>query len=544
MVHCLDLVPPLFARPPDALGGRALFWRPDYPILRRMDDVSRNLLAVVASRCREDFHAFVEFVGVDHEGNPMRQAALHRLIWDFEAWCAERRLYAGIMAPMGHGKTSQCEYRAAWEIGRDPNTLLRFVRSSDDKARESAGAVRSIMALPRYRVVFPGLKMVKGESGESEFTLERTGVSKDPTFGCSGVLTGTGSRCTLLMLDDIVDQRNAFSADRDKVAEHFESTWMSRPIRAGSKPSRVVWIQTAYHNDDIAARVQGRADSGWAWLIVRALEPYEELRYELHAYGRLVQEGPLANFIGARELALMAGSMNTVAAARGLGNYPLSGKERKFDESLFTGPAPLQPGRYHRRVAYLDPAGDAKKAKRGDPDWCAMVMLGKHPAEPCWDVACSDRMRGTSSQQADWCAERVQVWGVQVLYVEAVADGAMPQLVQDALVRRGVYVVPKRVQPRRKKVFRIEEEVEPRLRGKLLRVNREAHRALCEEAIVFPLGAHDDLLDALAGAAEHGMGAGPARHRSSVKAAPEASGRGRRRPFPRVKVWERHRVAP
>lgn len=493
--------------------------------------------AIRVEKARADFNEFVEFVGIDHEGRPIRQAELHRLMWDFEAWCYRVGLYCGMMIPMGHGKTTQCELRTSFEIGKNTSTIAAFVKASDKAAGLSAGAVRATMDLPRYQAVFSSVEIVKGEQSDTEFTLRRAGVSPWPTLGCYGVTTGTGARTTFQIMDDVVDLRNAITqpADRRRVTEAIESTWMSRPTQTGEFPPRVVWINTAYHVEDAVHLTMARRNSGWAWLVVRAEPPYAHLTYQIIAGGRVLQAGTLPNFLSQERLASMAGKMNSISAARGLGNRPLSGKEQKFKD-LLTGPKPLGINEYTRRVAHMDPAGDAKKAKRGDPDWSAIVAMGRHPSEPCWDVIRSTRMRGTSSQQADFAAECADHWGLHLLVVEAVADSSMSELVKEACRRRGVTCIIETTRPMSNKIVRIEEELEPRLRQQVVRIHADSHPELAAELDIFPLGGHDDMADACAGAAQAAVGRGIARHKRREDLPKER--KKPRRARRRRRIWE------
>lgn len=503
---------------------------------RTQDHVLADAHELALQSARDDFNAFAEYVGVDQDGEPLVQHPLHRLMWDFVDWAHARELYAGIMCPSGHGKTTQIELRAAREIGKDPNILCRVVTSSEGGALERATAVRAFMARPEYRRVFPGVVIERGEQSETEFTVRRSGISKDPTLGCSGVTTGTGARVTCLILDDIVDTRNAIlnPAERPKVYTALREIWMSRPVAIGLRKPMVVWIQTAYHVDDAAARTKLDPESGWAWLIVRAEEPYRCLTYEVLVRGEVVQRGTLPNVFPSDELRRRAGRMGKVAAARALGNREMVEGQQPFTPDLFEGPRPLHPSAYARKVARFDPAGDPKAAKKGDPDFAALAVVGKHPTEARWDVIYSDRIRAAPKRQAEWCAVRCAELGVTALHVEAIADGAMPVLVAEEL-KKIEYLLPvERDQPHTNKEIRIQEALEPRLRQGLLACHGRFFQELVAEALVFPLGGHDDLLDALAGAVEKSMSMGPARHRSSVKR--EEGDRPRMRP---PRMWQR-----
>ncbi|HEX5136960.1 MAG TPA: hypothetical protein VFY93_08315 [Planctomycetota bacterium] len=501
-----------------------------------------------AGLARRSFHDFVSYVGRDENGDPIDQRPLDRLVWDFVEECHAARAPAGVMLPMGHGKTSQFCYRAAFEIGRDPNVLITVVTDSLDNSKERVELIRKVIDLPEYRRTFPGVKVVAGKDERQRFTVERTGLAKEPTVAAEGVLTGTGLRTTFLLLDDVVTQRNALlePTNRKRVLDAIRLTWMSRSRLGGERPVRVAWIQTAYHQADAATVLREDPDSGWRWLVVRAEPPYDALSWERWERGVLVARGAVESPFPAEAIAERARQMGPTAAARGLANRPVSGEECPFREEHFEGPTPLAPERYHRRIVFADPAGDATKARHGNSDYCGVVAIGKHP-DGCWEVFGAARMRGSPSQQAAFIAGRVALWKPHSLFQEAVKDEALVGVTQKALRDIGAYVPVQPVKPLTNKEIRIVQTLEPALAASppLLRVCGRLFPALREEALTFPAGAHDDLLDALEGAFSKARGSGPMRHRSSHTPRPPGAGdeetpeRRRRREFRRVRIWER-----
>ena len=199
---------------------------------------------------------------------PLRQRALDRLVWDFVEQTHAAGQLAGVMLPMSFGKTTQFCYRAAFEIGRDPNVLASIVTDGVDNSAERVQLIRKILDRPEYAAVFPHVKVVAGRDEKQAFTIERDGLSKDPTCSGAGVLTGTGTRTNFLLMDDVVTLRNAIQEpqSRRRVLEAIRTTWMSRTKIAAEKAMRVAWIQTAYHQSDAAAVLREEPDSGWRWL--------------------------------------------------------------------------------------------------------------------------------------------------------------------------------------------------------------------------------------------------------------------------------------
>jgi predicted phage terminase large subunit-like protein len=305
-------------------------------------------------------------------------------------------------------------------------------------------------------------------------------------------------------MDDVVTPRNALlePTNRRRVEDAIRLTWTSRTKIHSDKPMRVSWIQTAYHNNDASARLREDPDSGWRWLVVRAEEPYGALTWERWERGAGAATGSVECPFPAEAVAERARRMGPTAAARALGNRPISGEECPFKPEHFEGPEPLPPKQYRRRVMFADPAGDATRLRTGDTDYCAVVAIGLHPYDKCWEVYLAERMRGSPSQQADFIARKAVQANVNVVWQEAVKDEALVEVTQRVLRDRGTQIAVKPEKPTTNKELRIVQSLEPALAAKppLLRVCGPAFPDLKAEALAFPVAAHDDLLDALASA--------------------------------------------
>jgi len=457
---------------------------------------------IAARLARTDFHSFVEYVGADDDGMPMKQRPHDRLVWDFVEETHAAGFPAGVMLPMSFGKTTQFCYRAAFEIGRNPNLLASIVTDSVDNSKERVALIRKIIDKPEYRRVFPHVRVLEGHDERSRFTIERNGLSKDPTCSGSGVLTGTGTRTNFLLMDDVVTLRNAIQEPQSRRAtlEAVRTTWMSRTKIHSDKTIRIAWIQTAYHMSDAAATLREEVDSGWRWLVVRAEEPYEVLTWERWERGVIVETGTVACPFPPEKVRARAQQMGPTAAARGLANRPVSGQECVFQPEHFKGPEPGTRHDYPNRILFADPAGDATKLRVGDPDWCAVVVIGWHPKDRVWDVLAADRMRGSPSQQAEFIAGRACAWSMSVVYQEAVKDEALVEVTQQKLRDKGASISVRPEKPTTNKELRITQVLEPALAAGTLRVCGDRFPELRNEALAFPAGSHDDLLDALAGA--------------------------------------------
>lgn len=222
----------------------------------------------------DDFNVFAELVCRDNRGMPLRQSSIHRCWGVHLDYCARKRRHAAILAPFGHGKTNQLVARIAWELGRDPDLRVKMVCQTSPNAAKRLSTVAALLRSPLYRFIFPHIRMASKQSAKRQQTgagsfaiwIERVGFAVDASIEAMGVLgSGTGGRADLLVLDDVVDRRNAIDepALRDKVAENIDEVWLTR---VDPEIGRVWYIGTPWHMDDYSHRILERPET---WCVLR-----------------------------------------------------------------------------------------------------------------------------------------------------------------------------------------------------------------------------------------------------------------------------------
>lgn len=248
------------------------------------------LLGTQVVAARADYNAFAEFVLRDSGGLPLKQAVIHR-VWQLHIeYCWRVGRIPAILAPFGHGKTTQLTIgRIAYELGKDVNLRCKIVCQNDDKAMERAMGVSALISSPRYRLLFPNVREVPKESRrdrraiarwtQHELFLDRPGFAIDPSVQAAGVLSaGTGGRSDLNFYDDIVDQRNAIDepALRPKVANNVDNVWQQRLEPGG----RAALIGTPWHMADFTHVILERP----AWCVLRQWVSEDCRRIEQEVY--------------------------------------------------------------------------------------------------------------------------------------------------------------------------------------------------------------------------------------------------------------------
>lgn len=153
----------------------------------------------------------------------------------------------------GGGKTDQISIcRATWEIGRDPEIRIKCVKNADGEASKVTDAARRIINSPKYREVFPWVRMDPAHwSGNSFRVLRKNRHEKEPTYQAYGILsTATGGRADLLIYDDICDMKNTIQnpALREKVRQAYQNTFQPMLVKGGRS-----WrVYTPYHVNDVS----------------------------------------------------------------------------------------------------------------------------------------------------------------------------------------------------------------------------------------------------------------------------------------------------
>ena len=200
---------------------------------------------------RTDFKAFLEFAFVDTDSREPFEVQ-----WFHEEWIEsfDKHPWTMVLAPRSHGKTAIIIAYIIWRLGKNPNLRIKIAAETDKTARKRLSEIKShIEKNKRVHEVFPNLRRGdKWDQGMIE--VQRTLIDKEPSVEAVGILTGsTGSRCDLLVADDVVGRRNSLTipANRPKVCEAWEDDWLS----IVDDKSQIIYICTLWHRDDNSHRM-------------------------------------------------------------------------------------------------------------------------------------------------------------------------------------------------------------------------------------------------------------------------------------------------
>ena len=208
-----------------------------------------------------------------------RDAAHHRLIArHLEA--VERGEIKRLMItmPPRHGKSMLAsEFFPAWYIGRNPDHYVVTATYAQELADDFGRKVKNQIEDEAYKAIFPGVALADDSKSAKRFHIDgNLGGFEHSTgqrgafyaVGVGGPLTGRGAH--LLLIDDPVKNREDAESEiiRKKTKDWYTSTAYTRLMPGG----RIVVIQTRWHEDDLAGWLQTEhAHEGWVVLDLPAI---------------------------------------------------------------------------------------------------------------------------------------------------------------------------------------------------------------------------------------------------------------------------------
>lgn len=167
-----------------------------------------------------------------------------------------------ITMPPRHGKSMLAsEFFPAWYMGRNPDHYVVTATYAQELADDFGRKVKNQIEDPSFQHVFPGVGLADDSKSAKRFHIEGQigGLEHATTqrgafyaVGVGGPLTGRGAH--LLLIDDPVKNREDAESEvmRRKTKDWYTSTAYTRLMPGG----RIVIIQTRWHEDDLSGWLQ------------------------------------------------------------------------------------------------------------------------------------------------------------------------------------------------------------------------------------------------------------------------------------------------
>ena len=215
-----------------------------------------------SSRIKRDFRSFLESC-VRNEKNGdlvVIQEFQEKVI---EILLAKSKLKL-IILPRGFAKSTLVTIGfSGWRIGNDPNIRIMVVSHTEDQAASHLRGIEGVFKEEKYKSVFGDMipenpKVTRTTwTGSDKVVAKRSRNLRQPTLKAlgSGSQKSIGTRCDLLVIDDIISQEHASSpAMRDAAWNYFNSAL--RYTLQDENSSEIIIVNTRYHSDDVAGRLK------------------------------------------------------------------------------------------------------------------------------------------------------------------------------------------------------------------------------------------------------------------------------------------------
>lgn len=249
-----------------------------------VDAVSSQAAAAAVLARRQARLALIPYIATMGDAYGVVPAAHHRLILQHlervESGDCHRLM---ILMPPGSAKSTYVSVIfPAWYLGRGPARRVLAASHTDALAEKWSRRVRNTMPLPEYRAIFPACELATDSQAVSSWSTTARGEYRAAGVGS----TIPGYRADLGLLDDPVAGREAADSElqRGRLWEWYWSDFMPR-LTPGAA---VVLIMQRWHEDDLAGRLIAAEEAGG--------EKWERLILPMEAE----EDDPLGRSVGAR----------------------------------------------------------------------------------------------------------------------------------------------------------------------------------------------------------------------------------------------------
>lgn len=214
-------------------------------------------LRLAGRQARNDFLKYIQFTMPDPEFYDDAEKSLYVATPVARLLCevltkVERGELLRVAVSIGpqFGKSEPISRRfPAWYMGRNPWKHFMLGTYNQDFAMEFGAEVRSVIEMPRHKLVFPQFRFKKGSEAKNLMISDRGG--KMAFIGVGG--SGSGKPADVFIIDDPIKN------DEDVQSEKFREglwQWFNKVAYARAKTTTaIVIVHTRWHEDDLIGRL-------------------------------------------------------------------------------------------------------------------------------------------------------------------------------------------------------------------------------------------------------------------------------------------------
>jgi predicted phage terminase large subunit-like protein len=400
---------------------------------------------------------------------------IHTICDTIETFLRSDRTGLAISMPPRHMKsTIGAECLPAWWLSNHPQGEVIIASYNQTQARKMSRACRQRFDGDMHRAIFGTAQFSIDAADEFQIAGK---VNGRPSLIAAGVGSGlTGSGGDLIIIDDPVkDMEEADSQTmRDKVYDWYTSVASPRLSPGG----HIILIMTRWHHDDLAGRILNDDRDSWDVLNLPAISDAGDALWP--------ERFPISDLLSKKAA---MGSRVFEALYQGRPT-PLEGGMFKRDWIRFDSPLPASAV----RCRYWD-----KAATHDDGDWTVGCLMSVEDGRYCIEDIV--RLQGSPYEVQQAIRRTAERDGPEVRIRMEQEPGSSGVDVIDFYSRtvlQGYDFRPDKVTG--DKQLRAGPMAAAMECGNLWMVRAPWNRALTDELLEFPLGAHDDQVDACSGA--------------------------------------------
>jgi len=404
-----------------------------------------------------------------------------------------------ITVPPRHGKSMEAsEFFPAWYIGRNPDKYVVISTYAQDLADDFGRKVKAQLEDPSFQSIFPGVTVSQDSRSAKRFSIKSDvgdlidggyeyKTTREGAFyavGVGGPLTGRGAH--LLIIDDPVKNREEAESEviRKKTKDWYTSTAYTRLMPGGA----IIVIQTRWHEDDLAGWLQDEhKHEGWVVVDLPAIAEAND---------------PIGREIGE---ALWPDQYDIPALERIKRALPA----RDWSALYQQRPSP-ETGDYFKRewvheVEHMPPretlrvyGGSDYAVTQGGGDYTVHAVVGIDPQNRIYLLDLW-RQQASSDKWVEAFCDLVKKWSPMGWAEEqGQIKGSVGPFLVRSMIEREAYVAREQFPTRGDKAVRAQS-----FRGRIASLGLYLHKdapfksELISEMMSFPVGVHDDQVDAL-----------------------------------------------
>lgn len=527
------------------------FLKPDAELLAELDPMDPRLKLEMAKRvlARRSVIQFTKRFYPQYNPGWLHHDIARRLeqfMRDVEEKKSPRLM---LLVPPRHGKSELASIRfPAFVLGHHPEWEVINCGYNLDLPMKFSRKVREIVRDVGYKPLFPNSAMdPDSQSAEAWNTTHGGGFT---AAGVGGGITGKGA--TILIIDDpIKNQEEADSVVvRDSLWDWYWSTAYTRLAPGGG----VLVIQTWWHDDDLAGRIQNKMQhdsEADQFVIVKYPAIAEKWEYRNHATDLIERyDTPLAEeHVGLREALRATGTSvpNEISETHDLLRMPGEALHpERYNEKMMNAMRANQPPRIWSALFQQNPVPDEGMYFRKEYFRFESVPPAAYNRNvyQAWDFAIGEkqqndytvgitvlqdendflhvleviRFKGDSFTIVEEILSAAERWGGEPTapLVLGFEDGqifkAIRPLLEKRMTERNLYPPYETLKPLTDKLAR-SRSLQGRMQQGRVYFPQNAGwlNDLQTELLRFPAGAHDDMVDALSWAVNLCVGKSPKR---------------------------------